>query len=253
MWIRAEGSDKPVNSGDRSGTCRSFGTARLYIEPCQHTDHSWECTNEAHMMVCEYCEDATISPHTFDYSTLLCTECGYPYNGEVTISFDANGGEGSREPVTGIQLNQEYVLPRNPFIAPDAYEFACWDVDGEQLDPGESFTVHGFVTVKAVWHIIPFGPPDSVLPAHTYRIEAEAFEGIDASAIEIPERCRVIEDHVFRRCLSLRVIRIPKDCFLGEDVFEGCYRVYVYGESTSPAEAYCEEYDNLFFMPEDEE
>ena len=81
------------------------------MELCQHTDHGWERTNEAHRILCTYCTEDTLVPRTFDYSTLKCTVCDYPYNGEVTISFDANGGEGSREPVTGIQLNQECPLP----------------------------------------------------------------------------------------------------------------------------------------------
>ena len=78
------------------------------MEPCQHTDHRWERTNEAHRILCTYCAEDTLMPHTFDYSTLKCTVCDYPYNGEVNISFDANSGEGSRKLVTGIQLNQEY-------------------------------------------------------------------------------------------------------------------------------------------------
>jgi len=84
-----------------------------------------------------------------------------------------------------------------------------------------------------------FGTPDFTLPKQLDAIDESAFEGIAASVIDIPASCASIGDRAFRNCTNLTQIRIPAGCALGEDVFDGCARVYVYGVAGSPAEAYC--------------
>ena len=64
----------------------------------------------------------------------------------------------------------------------------------------------------------------------------------------MPDGCVSIGDEAFKDCESLTRIRIPADCVLGEDVFDGCTAVYVFGTAGSPAEIYCLTHDNCVFV-----
>ncbi|MBR6029754.1 MAG: InlB B-repeat-containing protein [Clostridia bacterium] len=107
--------------------------------------------------------------------------------------------------------------------------------------------------VITAWIAEPFGQADFLLPTAMKAVQAEAFEGIAASVIEIPSRCRSIGDHAFRSCPNLTQIKIPQNCQLGTGVFDGCGLVYVYGYTGSDAEAYCSDpaHDNCRFVPLD--
>lgn len=93
-----------------------------------------------------------------------------------------------------------------------------------------------------------FGTADFVIPAGAAAIGDNAFEGIAAKSVEIPAGCASIGDCAFKDCTSLTRIRIPKDCTLGQDVFDGCGRVYVFGAAGSPAQEYCGTHDNCTFL-----
>lgn len=62
------------------------------------------------------------------------------------ISFDANGGSGTMEPVT-VENGKTYTLPESTFTAPEGKEFDKWDKGAA----GSSFTVTEDVVIKAVW------------------------------------------------------------------------------------------------------
>ena len=94
----------------------------------------------------------------------------------------------------------------------------------------------------------PFGTADFTLPAGTLTIEANAFEGAAMTVVSIPEGCERIGDYAFRNCAGLSRIRIPANCALGTDVFDGCGTVYVFGAAGSPAEAYCAAHENCVFV-----
>ena len=96
--------------------------------------------------------------------------------------------------------------------------------------------------------VLPFGVPDFILPAGIGVVEANAFEGIAASIAEVPDGCASIGDHAFKDCPNLTQIRIPADCQLGADVFDGCALVYVFGAVGSSAESYCRDHDNCIFV-----
>jgi hypothetical protein len=106
----------------------------------------------------------------------------------------------------------------------------------------------GDVVISAVLSYA-FSTPDFTLPAFLTTVEEEAFEGIAASVVDIPESCVSIGAHAFRNCPNLTQIRIPDGCTLGTDVFDSCEMVYVYGTAGSSAEAYCSTHANCEFVP----
>ena len=116
---------------------------------------------------------------------------------------------------------------------------------------------HSYTDGVCVWcgaeRVLPeFGTPDFTLPSDLTVIGMEAFEGGGMTIVDIHENCVYIGDHAFRNCLSLTQIRIPANCELGEGVFDGCTKVYVFGASGSPAETYCNDpaHSNCVFVPD---
>ena len=97
---------------------------------------------------------------------------------------------------------------------------------------------------------IPFGTPTFTLPSGTTAVEANAFEGVYMTIVSIPEGCRSIGDYAFKDCAALMQIRIPANCALGTDVFDGCVHVFIYGAENSPAYQYCQTHDNCEFVPD---
>ena len=65
------------------------------------------------------------------------------------------------------------------------------------------------------------------LPASLTRIEAEAFDGIAAEAILVPESCTDIAPSAFINCDQLRYIRIPAGVEIPENAFIGCPNVII--------------------------
>ena len=54
-----------------------------------------------------------------------------------------------------------------------------------------------------------FGTATFVMPAALTAIEANAFEGIAASIVDVPDSCTSIGDYAFQNCEHLTQIRIP--------------------------------------------
>lgn len=70
------------------------------------------------------------------------------------VSFDANGGSGTMDPVS-VKIGSNYTLPECGFTAPDGKEFAGWTVGGKTREAGQSIKISEDVTVKAKWQKIP--------------------------------------------------------------------------------------------------
>ena len=70
-----------------------------------------------------------------------------------------------------------------------------------------------------------------------------------ASIVYIPDGCEKICNYAFMNS-AVTQIRIPTDCEIGENVFEGCKLVIIFGAPGSEAENYCDEYDNCIFVEE---
>ena len=67
------------------------------------------------------------------------------------------------------------------------------------------------------------------LPAALKRLEAEAFTGIPAQQITIPEGTTIIGSKAFANCPNLLMAVIPDSvAFIADDAFEGCGHVLLY-------------------------
>ena len=82
-------------------------------------------------------KDSTVIPTTF------------------TITFNANGGTGSMEPVT-VEEGSRYVLPACGFIPPVNMQFSGWalSTDGSVIADG-AITVTSNITLYAIWEPVP--------------------------------------------------------------------------------------------------
>ena len=67
-----------------------------------------------------------------------------------TITFNANGGTGSMEPVT-VEEGSRYPLPTCGFTAPDGQEFKAWEIGGIEYNAGDDYVVLGNTEIKALW------------------------------------------------------------------------------------------------------
>ena len=66
-----------------------------------------------------------------------------------TITFDANGGSGTMEPVV---VGGNYVLPKCEFTPPEGKTFDKWSVSGAgPKEPGNAVIVVGNLTITAMW------------------------------------------------------------------------------------------------------
>ena len=79
-----------------------------------------------------------------------------------TVSFNANGGTGTMNPVNGV--SGSYTLPANGFTAPQGKQFKCWSVGGVEKAAGTQITVSENTTVTAVWEDIPAQDPEPQNP-----------------------------------------------------------------------------------------
>ncbi|MDU5308445.1 MAG: InlB B-repeat-containing protein, partial [Varibaculum cambriense] len=69
---------------------------------------------------------------------------------EYKVNFDGNGGTGKMEEKTA-KKGEAFKLPSNGFTTPAGKEFSGWEVNRQTHKVGDSITVTGDVTVKALW------------------------------------------------------------------------------------------------------
>ena len=89
-----------------------------------------------------------------------------------TVTFNANGGSGTMEDVTGI--SGEYTLPTCLFTAPEDKAFDCWLVEGKEYNEDDPITVEADITVTAQWK--------EVAPVHVHSLKL--VEAVEAACTE---------------------------------------------------------------------
>lgn len=71
-----------------------------------------------------------------------------------TVTYGANGGTGSMEPVT-IFDGEELTLPESAFTAPESERFKAWSIESTEYAVGGTVIITADTTVSAVWETIP--------------------------------------------------------------------------------------------------
>jgi hypothetical protein len=72
------------------------------------------------------------------------------------ITFDANGGEGTKDSETK-EYNSSYELPEaNTFVAPEHKHFKCWLIGDVEYDELDSIIILDDIEIKAIWEIDTF-------------------------------------------------------------------------------------------------
>lgn len=61
-----------------------------------------------------------------------------------------------------------------------------------------------------------------ILPAELTEIEAEAFTGISAQAVVVPDNCGKIGAKAFADCAGLKYIFLPEGITVDDTAFSGC-------------------------------
>jgi len=89
------------------------------------------------------------------------------------------------------------------------------------------------------------------LPADLKEIEDQAFAGIDASEIYIPEGVEKIGSRIFDGCEGLKIIRMPDSAIaaLSEDTFDGCdYISFICESSDGAAKQYAKDHGIAYLI-----
>ena len=216
---------------------------------------TYTCTETTHTGSCVFCEhQEEEEPHIFDpTANHMCTICGYDSH-VVYVFFNSNGGSDvASQPVPN---GEKATRPADPTRAGHAflnwYRVTNADTGEHETDPFdfENTDITASITLIAEWESVSFGTADFDLPGDVTVIEDNAFEGVAATVVEIPESCTHIGNGAFRYCTQLTMIRIPAGCQLGSRVFDGCTKVYVFGAAGSDAQRYCHENTNCVFVEE---
>ena len=91
------------------------------------------------------------------------------------VSFNANGGTGTMQPVEQ-NAGSQYKLPDCTFTAPDGKKFKAWSVNDVEKQVDDTITVNANTVVKAVWednlYQVIYQPGDGNGSNETYEYEA---------------------------------------------------------------------------------
>ena len=110
-----------------------------------------------------------------------------------------------------------------------------------------TFTVpDGDVDVDADFTPV-FGTPDFILPASLNTIGESAFEGMPLLQIVDAGSVTAIGKGAFRDS-GIRQIRLPRDCQIDADAFDGCSEVYVFAPVGGTTEAFCSSHRKVTFV-----
>ena len=157
------GAEYTVVATDNAGN-ETTATVRTYRRHHEHSYGDWSKDGTSHWHECadadcpnrnESIKDKAAHVYTDDADT-TCNVCGYertvtpPAPTEFIVTFDANGGTGSMEPVT-VEEGSRYVLPACGFTAPAGQEFKAWEIGGVEYNAGDGYVVLGNTEIKALW------------------------------------------------------------------------------------------------------
>ena len=162
------GAEYTVVATDNAGN-ETTATVRTYRRHHEHSYGDWSKDGTSHWHECtdadcpnrnESIKDKAAHVYTDDADT-TCDVCGYertvtpPAPTEFIVTFNANGGTGSMEPVT-VEEGSRYPLPACGFIPPVNMQFSGWalSADGSVIADG-AIMVTSNITLYAIWEPVP--------------------------------------------------------------------------------------------------
>ena len=168
----------------------------------------------------------------------------------LQLFFDANGG--TVAPTSKV-ITFSDVYGELPVPLREGYSFTGWFTavsGGEQVTESTKHTSHTDSTVYAHWQLVgKFGKADLILPKSTVTIKASAFENNKAITSVDAHNCTTIENYAFAGCANLKKIRLPKNCTIGANAFQGTKLTVIYGPSGGTTESWANEH-NIQFVAE---
>ncbi|MBQ9493211.1 MAG: InlB B-repeat-containing protein, partial [Oscillibacter sp.] len=133
-----------VNGGEVTASASSDSEAKAFSSSCAVAGELLE------MKVGDSAETAVATTNPGDASGKKYAYIKAKPLPRYTATFDANGGEGAMDAISGLKGHQ-ITLPANAFAAPMGKIFNGWS-DGETAyQPGEAYTFAADVTFSAVW------------------------------------------------------------------------------------------------------
>ncbi len=111
-----------------------------------------------------------------------------------TITFDANGGTGTMDPVTvpKAEGGTTYTLPACGFTAPEGKTFQAWKFDGKEYAPGAVITITGDTTITAVWKAAEVKPPKPTSWKITYNLNGGYMTGSGPTSYNLSDQAQTL-------------------------------------------------------------
>lgn len=153
---------------------------------------------------------------------------------EYTVQYSANGGSGA--PEAQIKYYKGNLTISDEVPIREDYAFTGWNTkangSGTAYAPGNVYRVDETVTLYAQWRRLSV----LKLPKGIKTIEEQAFAGVMADVIEIPEGCSSIGSEAFLNCKELVKLYIPASVKqITFDAFVGCENLVIYAPEGSKA------------------
>lgn len=153
---------------------------------------------------------------------------------EYTVRYSTNGG--SNAPLGQIKYYKGNLTLSDAIPIRKDYVFTGWNTkangSGTAYAPGDVYRVDEAVTLYAQWRKMSV----LKLPRSIKTIEEQAFAGVAAEIIEIPEGCTSIESEAFLNCKTLVKLYIPASVNqITFDAFVGCDNLVIYAPEGSTA------------------
>ena len=122
-----------------------------------------------------------------------------PKRGNVTYTYDCGKGESV---VFTLRIKMPWETGKNVLYSPTQ------NFEGIGENDEETFTIPALKDL----HVLK-------LPSSLETIEEEAFAGLSAEAVIVPDGCTMIESRAFMNCPNLIYIRIPSGARIADDAF----------------------------------
>ena len=122
---------------------------------------------------------------------------------------------GTGDPVTET-VNTTYIVPVSPTDSAEGSAVFTAEFVNPAFETKQTVTIPALGTMDVL-----------TLPGMLTEIDEEAFEGIAAEAVIIPEGCESVGARAFANCKQLKYVLVPAGTSIDDSAFEGCGGVVV--------------------------